>query len=170
MDVAEIRWEDLEKVVSDRDKWSARDRALKNTTRATIKERKRQTTVTITHRLHKQRFTFFTRTCKTSEQQIKKKQKKKKQNKMINEATRETRYERINAPAITHEKKTNSFLNNHHQHQRLSPTSKTVLSTWETTVVAVFSDNSNSSVFDMNDYNNNSNTDFIPKCKPFHPM
>ena len=68
MDVAETRWEDLEKAASDRDKWRARVHTLKNAARATTKARKRQPAVTTTHRLHKQRFTFFTRACKTNEQ------------------------------------------------------------------------------------------------------
>ena len=96
---------------------------------------------------------------KTKEQQTKKQIKKPKN--LSNEAARVARYENLNTPAISHEQEVNFF--RYHQ----LPIPQPMLPTWDAAAAAAFSDSSNSSSFDIHNYNHDSNVDLLPKCKMF---
>ena len=171
MDVPENSWEDLEKAAADRVAWRNRVQVLKKAARRSTKPVERTAATTTTHQIHSQRFNFFIPKKPTAKDKDKHKKKPKKKT-LSDKAARDAHYRRLNAPAITHEKKVKFFSNHNHNDPLQSrpappPPSLTLppLPTWEVAAAAVFSDSSsNSDLLGSSkfDGSNNSDADFLP--------
>ena len=156
MDVTETSWEALQKAADDKDGWRARVRTLKKAARGVVSKKSKIKSVSTTHQLHSQRFTFFQKKAKKRDRKPKKK--------TSNAAARTAHYDRLTAPAVAQEKMYNLLCGHLPAHKPTPTTTRPPpLPTWDTAVAAVFSDNSSFSTCGSPTYDYDSNADFIPK-------